>query len=203
MLIDLIELACNNALEHDPDSKERLKRLNGKTIRLSIRSIGRLTTQHITISPHPHGLEFSTELSAEPDVSLNASLGALVKISRDGLDNAELQAGDLEINGDAIVGQRFAQILSELNIDWLGLMAEHLGEAPAIVLHGGISKAKGLFDDSKPLVKAQVNQFLIDDLQMLVSEDEAEPFLDAVDILRADADRLIARMARLQKLHNN
>jgi ubiquinone biosynthesis protein UbiJ len=200
MVIDLIELACNSALEHDLQSRDRLKRLHGKQITLSIKPFGSLPTQHITINPQPHGLEFTNKLAEAPDVSLIATLNALVKISRDGLDNAELETGDLEINGDAIVGQRFAQILSELNIDWVALMAEHLGQAPAALLYGGAGKAKEFISDSRSMIKDQVSQILVEDLTLLVRESDVEPFLDSVDVLRADTDRLLSRLNRLQAL---
>jgi len=100
MLVDLLELASNKTLEHDPQTLERL-------------------------------VKFTRNIPEKVDVTLNASLGAMVKISRDGMENAELEPGELEIAGDPIIGQRFAQVISELNIDWEALLAEQIGESPA------------------------------------------------------------------------
>jgi len=194
MLIDLLELASNNALEYDPAAKARLLKLQGKTMTLEIRPLG----QKVSISPQPQGLEFSTD-DSETDVTLSATIGALIKIGRDGLDDAELESGELEINGDPIVGQRFARVISDLNIDWEGLLAEHLGEAPAVFISQGLGKAKELAAGSKSIFSKQVHTLLSEDMGLLADKSDVDPFLDAVDTLRADADRLQSRIQRIQK----
>lgn len=199
-LIDLLELASNNALEHDHRSRQRLTKLQGKTITLLIkpRASDSNPVQQLTVSPQPHGLEFSAKPGTAPDVTLKATLGALVKIGRDGLDEAQLEPGELEINGDPIVGQRFARVLAELNIDWAGLLAEHLGEPPALFISAGVTKAKELAQESKSFLKHRLNSLLVDDFQILADKSAVEPFLDEVDTLRADTERLQARIKRLQ-----
>ncbi len=197
MLIDLLELASNNALQYDDSSRDRLTKLVGKTMTLEIRPPGELPIQRISVSPLPHGLEFSDQIT-DTDVTLSTTILALIKIGRDGLDDAELNPGELEINGDPIVGQRFARVLAELNIDWEGLLAEHLGETPAVIITSGIGKAKEFASESKSMFKQYINRLLIDDLQLLANKNDVEPFLDQVDTLRADTDRLQARIKRLQ-----
>ena len=198
MLIDLLELASNNALQHDDSSRDRLTKLVGKTMTLEIRPPGDLPIQRISVSPLPHGLEFSDQITNESDVTLSTTIPALIKIGRDGLDDAELEPGELEINGDPIIGQRFARVLAELDIDWEGLLAEHLGESPAVIIAAGFGKAKEFASESKSMFKQFINKLLIEDLQLLADKNDVEPFLDQVDTLRADADRLQARIKRLQ-----
>ena len=200
MLIDLLELASNNALEHDDRSRRRLAKLQGKTITLVIKSRASDSNpiQQISVSPQLHGLEFSSKPGIAPDVTLAATLGALVKIGRDGLDDAQLEPGELEINGDPIVGQRFARVLDELNIDWEGLLAEQIGESPAVFISAGVGRAMALAQDSRSLMKQRFNRLLVDDLQLVAGKSAVEPFLDEVDTLRADTERLQARIKRLQ-----
>lgn len=201
MLIELIELACNNALEHDAATRQRLTRLNGKIMSLEIKTPAGSTSigpQSISICPQPHGLEISSEQNDSPDVTLRATLPALLKISRDGMENADLMPGELEINGDAIVGQRFAQVIAELDIDWEGMMAEHIGETPAGVLNMGFGKAKEIFRGSQSVLQNQVSKLLTEDLGLVATKEDVDPFLDDVDTLRADAERLQARLKRIQ-----
>jgi len=198
MLIDLIELACNSALEHDSASKQKLARLNGKMMTLEIKAMPSMGSQSVSICPQPHGVEISANLNQSPDVTLRTTLPTLIKISKDGLENAHLNPGELEISGDAIVGQRFAQLIAELAIDWEGMMAQHLGETPAAVLHMGLSKAKQIFQDSQSGFKSQVSTLLTEDLGLMATKQDVDPFLDDVDTLRADAERLHSRVKRLQ-----
>ena len=105
MLLDLLELASNRTLDYDPATRERLAKLQGKTMVLTIKPMN----QSLAVTPQKEGLEFDRQLPERADVTLRVTLNALVKIGREGIDDAELEAGDMEMEGDPIVGQRFAK----------------------------------------------------------------------------------------------
>lgn len=193
MLIDLLELASNRTLEHDPKTQQRLLKLQGKTMTLHIRPID----QSLSVTPHPEGLEFSRENPIRVDVTLSVTVGAMVKISRDGIDNAELKSGELEITGDPIVGQRFAQVLADLEIDWEAVLAEQIGDSPARIVSFAAGQAKELAQESRSRFKEFINQILTEDLSLIAGKDDVEPFLDDVDTLKADVERLMARIKRI------
>jgi len=194
MLLDLLELASNKTLEHDSATQARLTKLQGKTMALQIKTIN----QSLAVTPHPHGLEFSNTIPEKVDVTLSATIGAMIKISRDGMEDAELEPGELEISGDPIIGQRFALVISELNIDWQNLLADQIGDGPAHVVTTAADQAKSFAQTSHQHVKELVSKFIKEDMDIVVDNDEVNAFLDDVDTLRADADRLIARIKRLQ-----
>lgn len=194
MILELIELAINNALEHDPKTQQQLLKLQGKSMVLSLKPI----EQSLQITPCPEGVEFSREISESVDVTLTATLSAMIKISRDGFEDAELQAGELEIAGDPIIGQRFARIIAELNIDWEALLAEHIGDSPARLISIVASRARELANESRSVMKARLNSLIKDELKLTADKNDVETFLDSVDILRADTDRLANKIRRLQ-----
>lgn len=194
MLLDLLELASNKTLEHDPSTQARLVKLQGKTMTLHIKSL----EQSLSITPYPEGLEFSHDVPEQVDVTLSATLSALIKISRDGMEDAELEAGELEIQGDPIIGQRFAQIIADLNIDWESLLAEQIGEAPAKLISVSATQAREFAKESQSQIKSMLSRLLTDDLDLVAEKSDVEPFLDDVDELRADVDRLAVRIKRIQ-----
>jgi ubiquinone biosynthesis protein UbiJ len=198
MLLDLLELVGNKTLEHDPRTLERLVKLQGKTMTLNVSSIG----QSLSVTPYREGLEFTQSTPEKVDVTLSATLGAMVKISRDGMENADLLPGELEMAGDPIVGQRFAQVISELNIDWEALLAEQIGESPAKAVTFAAGQAKALADDSKGKLKDFLNTLIKEDMRLVADKGDVESFLDDVDTIRADVDRLCARVERLQLKSN-
>ena len=122
----------------------------------------------------------------------------MIKISRDGMDKAELNAGELEIAGDPIVGQRFAQVISELDIAWEALLAEQIGESPAKALGFAAGQAKSFADESRDKAKEFLNSVIKDDMALVADKAEVEAYLDDVDTIRADVDRLGARLERLR-----
>jgi len=194
MLLDLLELASNKTLEYDPNTRARLEKLQGKTMTLRIKPIDK----SFSLTPYREGLEFSAATSENADVVLTATISAIVKISRDGMDNAELEPGELEMSGDPIVGQRFAQVISELDINWQELLTEQFGESPAHIISFAAGHAKGFVSESRDKVKEVFSDLITEDLGVTVRQQEVDSFLDNVDTLRADTDRLLARIKRLQ-----
>lgn len=195
MLLDLVELFSNRTLAYDGATQERLERLQGKTMVLTIKPID----QSLAVTPRKEGLEFSQDIPANIDVTLRATLGALLKISRDGFENAELEPGELEIEGDPIIGQRFAMILAELDIDWDSLLREQFGDAPAQVIEFAAGQARDFASTTRDHLKIIAKRILKDDLALVADKKEVDQVLDGIDDLRADSDRLLTRVERLRR----
>ncbi|RBP53624.1 ubiquinone biosynthesis accessory factor UbiJ [Arenicella xantha] len=193
MLFELLELAGNKTLEFDQATKIRLTKLQGKTMMLRIKPID----QTISVTPQREGLEFSRS-SVEPvDVTLTATIGAMLKISRDGLADADLAPGELEISGDPIVGQRFAQVLAELDIDWESLLAEQFGESSARMMTYLAGEAKNAVEDGRSRFKQFLNETLTGKDGVVADAPSVHSFMDDVDSLRASVDRLASRLNKL------
>ena len=195
MLLELLEIASSKTLEYDPHTRARLSKLQGKTVVLHIKQLD----QRLAISAYPQGLEFSQQLPDQVDVTLSATLGALLKISRDGMDNAHLELGELDIQGDPILGQRFAQIIADLNVDWQALLAEQIGDAPAKLITSSALTMREAAQQSQTHIKSLIRSLLTDELGLLADAPSVEAFLDDVDELRARAERLQRRIQQLEK----
>ena len=194
MIIELFELASNNALEHAPQSLTKIKALEGKTMALHLKPID----QSIAISCYPEGLEFSRTLPENVDVNLTATVGAMIKISRHGMDKADLQPGELEISGDPIVGQKFAQVISDLDIDWESFLADHIGDSSAQWVSFFASKAKDIADDASSDFKSRLRHFVTEESGIIASKKELEDFLDGVDNVKSETDKLQSRISLLK-----
>ncbi len=194
MLLSLIEMAGNKALEFDQASVARLEKLHGKTMTLHVKTLN----QSVTLSPRPEGIEFSSMAPDNVDVTLSTTLGAMIKISRDGLENAELESGELEMSGDPIIGQRFAQIIGELDINWQALLSEQIGDTPAKTVTMISNQAMAMASEGRGRLHEYVQSLIKDDMQIVVSKEQVEPFLDGVDNLRAHVDQLSAKIETLR-----
>ena len=195
MLLSLIELASNQALEHDPESLAKVQSLSGKTIALRIKD----ANQTVSVHPQPHGIELSLGEITDASVTLAATPAAMLKVARHGMEQADLAPGELEINGDPIVAQKFASLISGLNIDWDALLAEHVGEVPASLIQKGVTIAQDAAAGGREIIKSKVNKTLVEDLELVANPEQVEHYLEDVDKLRASVDRLEARVNRLLK----
>lgn len=193
MLLSLLEIAGNRILSLDDDSKQKLEKLQGKTIALEIKTLKKT----LYVIPTAKGIEFHNEVNNKPDVTIKTTLGALLKISKNGMENAELQTGELEIEGDAITGQRFAGIITELDIDWEELLAQQIGDIPARIIGQSAKSLSEWANDTRHTMKQNTSEYLTEELRIAAPKHAVDTFLNDVDTLRADVDRLYARIQRL------
>ena len=193
MLLPLLELACNQALEHDPTTLEKVQSLSGKTVVLHVQDFN----QNVSVQPREFGLELTADAVENPSVTLSAKPPALIKLAHYGMENADLEAGELEIQGDPIIAQKFVKIVSNLNVDWEGLLAEQFGEVPASLFSKGFSVVQAVAQQGQQNIKNKIQQVLHDDLNLVANADQIEKYLDGVDDLRDKVDRLEVRLNKL------
>ena len=193
MFFGLLELASNKALEHDDATRARLEKLSGKVMTLHIKDFD----QSLTITPRGDGIELDSQTPDHSDVTLSTTISAIVKLSRDGLENADLKTGELEMNGDPLVGQRFAQVIGDLNIDWEAMLAEQIGPAPAKAAGTIAGQAKEFVEESRSQLHDFVTNLIANDMRILAGKKHVNNFLNDVDDIKADVERLGSRLAAL------
>ena len=112
---------------------------------------------------------------------------------------AAFRDGSAEISGDAIAGQSFQKFLRFARPDWEEELSRVVGDVAAHQLVRGF---KGFVDwgrNSTAAMAMNTAEYLQEESRDLPSPAEARHFLDEVDTLREEADRLEARLARLEK----
>lgn len=181
-------------LTQDAPTQAKLAKLAGKNIAFEIKKIN----QTLYFLPQADALLIETEAPKDIDVTIRAKPSTILKIARDGMDNAELESGELEIAGDAITGQRFAKLLSELNIDWEELLAQRIGDVPAHIFASGLGSLLTWSKDTSSALKDNVNEYLVEESRLLASHSAVNQYLDKVDTLRNDTARLAARIQQLK-----
>ncbi len=196
MLKDLINTAGQRLLEQDPQNHDKLEKLAGKAIAFEIKKLDKT----LYFSPTTEALNVGLQAPEIIDVTIRAKPSTLLKIARDGIDNAELSSGELEIDGDAITGQRFAKLLSELDIDWEELFAQQIGDVSARLLFDGLQRLRSWGQETQSTVKQNISEFLVEEAKQAASKTAIDTYLDDVDALRNDVARLAARVRQLRAI---
>ena len=194
MLSALFETASKTVFATDPDTLEKLARLAGKRISVNIKKVD-LTFYVLIETDHIAFISATDDI----DVRLKAKPSTLLKIARDGMEDAELDKGELEIEGDAIIGQRFASMLNSLDIDWEELLAQRVGDVPARIAFDFLTKAQQWQADAKTTIQKNLNEFLVEEAQIVSHASQVDHFVQAVDMIRNDTARLQARLAKIEK----
>jgi len=112
---------------------------------------------------------------------------------------AVLQRGDVRIDGDAELAQKFRELALLLRPDLEEELSLLLGDVPAHQIGRLARAALGWTHKATTTTVRNVAEYLGHERQDLVPRNEADSFLRGVDSVREDADRLAARIDLLTR----
>ena len=191
----VLEKAMNAALAMDPETLARLGRLEGKVVAVELKGLG----VTLFLLPGAEGFRLMGHFEGEPDTTLSGSPLALLRLNR-GKPGEGLFTGEVKIHGDVELGQRVQRILGGLDIDW----EEHLSHLTGdVVAHQVGNLVRGVARWGERAAAGfgrNLTDFLQEERRDLPPRWELEEFLNGVDTLRSDVDRIEARVARLLRL---
>lgn len=193
-----IETAFNTWLKLDAETHgstlTRLQTLQGKLICLHISN----PDLRLYFLPTADSVRVTTSYDAEPDVTIHGSALALMRLSAaEDSGKAMLEQG-IKLEGDMALGNRFSQILLEIDVDWEELLSRAVGDVLAHQMGQVVRNAKGWLDSSAHAMRLNTQEYLQEEARVLPADAEIRHYLDAVDTLRMDVDRLDARLKRLE-----
>lgn len=194
-----LEPLTNRLLALDPETLGRLNALKGKVMCIRIGDEAHSTSPTlIYVLPGETGLRLLTAYDAEPDVTLSGSLPALLRLVSGGTAPDFFSSGNVEISGDLELGKRFERIMKKLDIDWEEHVSHVIGDIAAHKLGNLVRDVHAWRIQATETVCNDVSEYLQHESRILALPKAVDDFMNAVDVVRADADRLEARLRRLQ-----
>ncbi|MBK8452318.1 MAG: SCP2 sterol-binding domain-containing protein [Thiofilum sp.] len=192
-LIAALEAAFNRWLQLDPDALPRITALQGRIIAVHITGLD----LKVFFIPTSSGVTISMDYQTDPDVTISGSAMALSKLAlSEDASKALLESG-VKIEGDLRTGQRFSEILKEVDIEWEELLSQVVGDIVAHQMGETARSTQGWLKDTAQAMRLNTREYLQEESRVLPADAELNYYLDAVDTLRADTDRLAARVQRL------
>ncbi len=190
-----LQSALAHALAISTNGPALLGRVAGRVIALQLRPSGAT----LYLCPTDRDVLLLTEINGEADVTIAGSPQALIGMGLGSKGSGQPSVGSIEIIGDTDVARRAQALFRELDIDWIALMARHTGPAMARKLGSLAHAGNGWIQDTTRAFRADLTEFLQEEALLLPTPDETDGFLTMVDTLRADHDRLSARITRLEQ----
>lgn len=188
-----LEQALNAALALDPKTLERLGRLQGRVIAIELQGTG----IRLLLQPEKDGLRLMGHYDSEVDTTLRGAPFALLRMST-GRTGEGMFKGGVEIDGDVELGQQVQRVFEKLEIDW----EEHLSRLTGdIIAHQLGNTVRGLLawgERSAEHLGQDTADYLQEETEILPLPWEVNEFIEQVDTLRSDVDRMEARVKRLQ-----
>lgn len=193
-----LETAFNTWLKLDQASHgnalERLQTMQGRLICLHISN----PDLKLYFLPTADNVRVTTGYDAVPDVTIQGSALALMRLSAAADTGRAMLEQGIKIDGDMGLGNRFSQILREIDVDWEELASRAVGDTLAHQMGQLARDTKGWLDSSAHAMRLNTREYLQEEARLLPADAEIHRYLDEVDTLRMDVDRLEARLKRLE-----
>jgi ubiquinone biosynthesis protein UbiJ len=188
-----IETAINRYLELDPEVIKRLAELEGRVIQIDLKGINAT----LYLLPGSGNIQVLGSYENDADTCISGTPLALLQMGMVKNVQKSLFSGDVEISGDTELGQTFKQILDDMDIDW----EEHLSHITGdIIAHQAGKLVRETLQWGKKAMDTigqDLSEYLQEEIRAVATQHEVEDFLENIDTLREDTDRLDARVRRI------
>ncbi len=190
-----LEAALNRALALDPDTREALGPLHGRSVELTVESPPlalRLQVEGERLAVGP------ADPANEPDLGVRATLaGLLAQLPMFRRDDAP-PVGRMRVSGDADLARRLQRLAERFDPDWqqpfVAVFGDIVGVQVANAVAAGLRHARAAGRDFAETAA----EYVTEESRDVVPRAELDAFHDDVDTLRDDAARLAARVSRLR-----
>lgn len=186
--------AVTRFLRLDPNSPQYLAPLVGKIICLRLTPID----LRIYLCPDESSMDILLRFGGEPDVTLSGSPLAFARMGLSDSPRRALFDGEVTVEGDMTVAQRFQTLFERLDIDWEGVLGRFTGQTLAGLIANDVRSLHAWGKETVEVMGMNVAEYFQEESRELPAAPEADMFFEEVDTLRADCDRLEARVLRLE-----
>jgi ubiquinone biosynthesis protein UbiJ len=195
MLTQAIENLLNRGLPDSPRARELAAELAGRRLAIDIRGVAR-----VLVESKGDSLSLTHERGAATPAEAEVRGGPVALMALAGADDvqAAIRRGEIAIEGDTDLAQRYRELALLLRPDIEEEMSRLVGDAPA---HRFAQLAKMALEWGRSVADTTVRntaEYLAHERGDLVPRAEADEFLRGVDTLRETLDRLEARVRLLE-----
>jgi ubiquinone biosynthesis protein UbiJ len=194
LLTAALESAFDLYLKQDPDALKRCPALQDKVIAVNLTG----TDFTLYFLPDAEGIKVLTHYEGEPDTLLRGTPAGFARLALEAREDA-LFHGAVEISGDTETGQQFQDLLTGVDWDWEEQLSKLTGDTIAHQVGELARKGRQWLTGTSETLQQDLTEYLQEEARLLPTRTELNLFLDEVDQLRSDTDRLSARVERLLK----
>jgi ubiquinone biosynthesis protein UbiJ len=190
-----LESVINRYLRLDPDTGARMAALSGRCIGIDLQGLD----LQLFIYPVSQGIQLRDHIDGAADTVLHGTPLGMARLGLGKSTAKTLFSGAVSITGDVETGQTFKSVLDDMDIDWEEHLSMLTGDVVAHQLSNTAKRAAEAFRHSRHTLATDIGEYLQEELRVLPSRIETENFSAAVTRINIDADRLAARIKRLQR----
>lgn len=188
----VLEQSIELLLALDPETRQKLAGLDGKSFRVCLTSPA-LTVAMSVVDGRVYVVG---DADVPADTTISGSLAALRSLAS---GNEALYRGEVSIEGDLGTGQLLKEVIAGVDPDWEELLAPVIGDTLAYRAGAAGRQASNWLQRTRSSLQQNSREFLQEEAEVLAPDSEIREFCREVDEVRAAADRLEARLRLLER----
>lgn len=192
LVCGLLETAVNKLHQLDGSAQQKRKALDGTIIGVSLKEINK--PLYFVISQQQ--IDLLSKYEGQADCFIRLNFLALPELQ----DNHQLtnliKSGQLEVDGDIKLVQQFAQLLTEMDIDWEEHLSTKVGDllAHKMVYLAKQAKSNALLQGNK--LHNQLTEVITEELKLAPGPLEVAYFCDQVSDIEKQVIALEKKLSR-------
>ncbi len=193
LALKALEGLIRQALTLDPATSQRLQAYAGKRLYVETRA----PALGLFVWLESDGIHLRTEGDRHPHATIEAPSFDLLKMALS--KDAHFIGGPVNVHGDVILVQELHSLARDLDIDWEAGLARLVGDTFSHPVSLGL---KGLFSFAKRTADVflrNTGEYLQEEKEIVPVRWEVDEYLNDNQDLRADTERVEARLERLRK----
>lgn len=188
-----LQASLNRNIGMSTPAREHARELDGRRVVIQSPQIG----LDLSFSFEEELVQLSTDSAEGADCVIKGSPLTLLRLAGNAPE-AAFRDGSAQIEGDALTGQTFQRFLKFARPDWEEELSRVVGDTAAHQLMRGFSGFAAWGRRSAETMAMNTAEYLQEESRDLPSSAEAQHFMEDVDHIREDADRLEARLRKLE-----
>jgi ubiquinone biosynthesis protein UbiJ len=194
LLATFLERLLNQALRLDKTSAQSFGLLSGKVIDIELTDLG----LHFIVLPDREDLIVLSHYEGDIDAHIRSTPLSLLRYLLDSTTDLT-EYPEITFQGNFNIAQQFLRTVQGLNIDWEDALAQWVGDIPAHQVGTLVQNSQKYVQEVAHTLQLNLSEFLQEESRTLPAPAEMAIFLNSVDALRDDLERLEQRVRRLQK----
>jgi ubiquinone biosynthesis protein UbiJ len=187
------EALLNRCIDSSAQAAAVARRLQGTSLQIDIDGMTR-----IRASAHHGRLALVAGDDSAADAALSGSLPALLQLFKGGANRGSTTPA-AQIRGDAEVANRYRELFVLARPDPEEELSRWIGDLPARRVSLFAERALAFVRRARRTAGENIAEYLQEEGRDLVNRTELDEFLRGVDELRETADRIEARLGRLER----
>jgi ubiquinone biosynthesis protein UbiJ len=187
------EALLNRCISSSAQAAAVARRLQGTSLQIDIDGMTR-----IRASAHHGRLALVAGDDSAADAALSGSLPALLQLFKGGANRGSTTPA-AQIRGDAEIANRYRELFVLARPDPEEELSRWIGDLPARRVSLFAQRALAFVRRARRTAGENIAEYLQEEGRDLVNRTELDEFLRGVDELRETADRIEARLGRLER----